>query len=229
MTTIERRRALVKAVQSKTATPNQERELAETIESLYRPHRLNNHIYNADDMKQEFLIASWNAVFRAKLDVGDPVMFCINRGRGAMLDYYRTVSAQKLTYVCQECAAHLLYDKRTTHCRFCKSTNLKSYEKEEISTLRILQTDQTTKTIKNENTELFDLLIFYLDNYSNNSIGQKLTQEMISIARSALEHGVPFDQEAQVEYHKSPSWANYFKCTVVKFLTDSMSEAETAS
>lgn len=131
MTQIEQRRYLVKRVRAGVATANEERELADIFRRLYRPHRVTNYLYDADEMYAAYLFAAWNAVYRAKPNVGDPVMFCIRRGRGAMLDFYRSESRLRLVLVCQECSSEWPYDRPYIgkDCRHCGHTVLRSYER----------------------------------------------------------------------------------------------------
>lgn len=131
MTQIEIRRALVKKIKAGTATTSEERELADILRRLYRPHRVTNYLYDADEMYAAYLLAAWNAVYRAKLNVGDPVMFCVRRGRGAMLDFYRSESRLRLVLVCEKCSAEWPYDRPYIgkECRHCGHAVLRSFER----------------------------------------------------------------------------------------------------
>ena len=103
--------------------------LCREFERRYQPHKIDNHIYDADEMKQDYLWACWNAIPRAKMDVGDPILFCVRRGRGAMLDYYRRIGSQRLFRVCMDCGYKHTYDARITNCRECGCEAFTSIEK----------------------------------------------------------------------------------------------------
>ena len=115
------------------ATPREQMLLYKELEKHYRPHKMENHIYDSEELKNEFMCHSFNALGRAKLTVGDPIMFAVNRGRGAMLDYYRKVSSEKLLYVCTDCGHKMTYDRRNDHCKLCGCEELASIEKEEYA------------------------------------------------------------------------------------------------
>lgn len=123
-------KTLIKKLQDNKLSPAEEMQLYKAVEEKYRPHKTSgNYLYNEIELKEEFIMATWNALYRADLDLGDPLMFAVRRGNGAMLDYYRKVSAEKLLFVCQDCGHTMSHDHRTKSCKLCKSTNLKSIEK----------------------------------------------------------------------------------------------------
>jgi len=106
-------------IQLNISTSEDESLIVKEFENRYRPHKIDNYIYDPDDLKSEYLIACWNAIPRAKLDVGDPIAFCVRRGKGAMLDYYRKVSTQRLVKICESCNTVVAYDRRNVYCKSC--------------------------------------------------------------------------------------------------------------
>ena len=126
---LEESRQLIKKLQTNKILVKEERLLLSEIEARYQPHTYNNYLYDPDDMKSEYIMATWNALFRAKLNVGDPIAFACNRGRGAMLDYYRKVSSERLILYCPSCGREYTYDRRNI-C--CKNPDCKHYQKEDV-------------------------------------------------------------------------------------------------
>lgn len=107
---------LIKKLQDGTITIQEESKLYMEIKSRFRPHKMDNHLYTQEEIEEEFVLASWNALYRAKLNVGDPINFAIRRGNGAILDYYRRISREKLIYKCPDCGAVYSYDHRRKEC-----------------------------------------------------------------------------------------------------------------
>lgn len=107
---------LIKKLQAGTLTVPEENKLYSELQSRFRPHKIENHLYSQDEIEEEFLLASWNALYRAKTDVGDPFAFAIRRGNGAILDYYRKVSRERLVYRCPDCGEVYSYDHRRKSC-----------------------------------------------------------------------------------------------------------------
>ncbi len=251
MSQIERRVYLVKAVKTNTATPTEERELVDIFRRLYRRHRVENHLFDQDELYSAYLMAAWNAVYRAKLNVGDPVLFCVRRGNGAMLDYYRSESRLRLVLVCEDCSAEWSYDRPNIGqpCRHCGG-QLKSQERTVHSRLSLerasahhspvghtgRQDDQidsrdsitiTFLTGRNKETkitwskpEVFDFLVSVIE--AEGKSGQsRLDPLMLRVAKSALEHQVPFRDEAMRQYGKSSAWAVYAEGVISRLLADS--------
>lgn len=90
---------------------------------FFKPHQNHNYLYDQDEIKSAFLIAAYNALGRAKLDVGNPLAFCARRGYGATLDYYRAVSRQSLYYQCNDCNTIFSYTAKNAEsgCPECKT------------------------------------------------------------------------------------------------------------
>ncbi len=118
---------LIQKLQKNKISIKEERLLLAEIEARYRPHLKTNYLYDPDEIKAEYIMATWNALFRAKLNIGDPIAFACNRGKGAMLDYYRKISSEKLILFCPSCHNEYTYDRRNI---FCKKTNCRNYQLE---------------------------------------------------------------------------------------------------
>jgi len=245
MTQIEYRRSLVKRV--KAGDQAAERELVDIFRRLYRPHRSVNYLYDPDEMYAAYLIAAWNAVYRAKLDVGDPVMFCVRRGSGAMLDYYRAESKLKLVLVCGMCSSEWPYDRPYIGkvCRHCGNDSLKSHERTTHSRLSLERAsahhDTTTLQGQQERDKSFFVELLNIGNKENKVTlskqvffdflitlvedeGKKATPAldpvMLKIAKSALANRIPFRDEAMLQYGKSSAWSVYAEGVIARFLSD---------
>lgn len=119
-----------KRIKEGKASFDDEALILKEFESRYVPHKIENYLFDQEELKAEYMFACWNAIFRAKMTVGDPIAFCVRRGKGAMLDYYRRVSSNKLMKVCSECNTKVAYDRRNQFCKLCGSDYI-SMEKEE--------------------------------------------------------------------------------------------------
>ena len=71
--TLEEGKQLIYKVQKGIASKVEERKLIEEFRCRYRPHQHINYLYDQNELESEYLLVSWNTIFRAKLDVGDPV------------------------------------------------------------------------------------------------------------------------------------------------------------
>lgn len=127
---------LVEKFKANKLTPKDERILYTELESHFKPHKIDNHLYDQEEIKSEFMVAAWNALHRAKTDVGNPILFAARRGYGATLDYYRRVSAQRLLKICTKCGAPHTYDHRRKKCSnpACGGTEFYSIESDEFFT-----------------------------------------------------------------------------------------------
>ena len=133
---------LIAKLQDGSINRIEENKLYAELRSRYRPHKIENWLYDAEEMEEEFILASWNALYRAKGDVGDPISFAVRRGNGAMLDYYRKKSRENLIYQCTECGTIWSYDHRRKRCDnpLCEHGTLISKQKYESTTTIDLNT-----------------------------------------------------------------------------------------
>ena len=157
--TLEETKVLVEKLKKNYLSLREEKILYDEICRSFTPHKMNNHIFNKDEIKEEFIWGTWSALFRAKLDVGNPLTFALNRGYNATLDYYRKVSSEKLLLVCQSCGHKMAYDRRNTECHKCKSTKLKSHERIEFYGLDTDRSESLAADIHIENDFESKLLI----------------------------------------------------------------------
>lgn len=121
-TTLNEIKTIIGKLQTVGLSSKEERILYKEIESHFTPHHINNYLYDQEEIKSEFMIAAWNALYRAKLNTGNPLMFAVRRGYGATLDYYRRISSQNLIKICDDCGAVYVYDHRR---KMCTATNCK--------------------------------------------------------------------------------------------------------
>lgn len=56
-----------------------------------------------NDLKQEFLTAAYQAIFKAKVDVGDPQQFILQHGKWAVVDALRSGYRKALRQYCHSC------------------------------------------------------------------------------------------------------------------------------
>lgn len=119
---------ILQKIQENKSTPQENNIIVKEFDRRYRPHKITNYLFKQDELKSEYMIACWEAIFRAKLNVGNPIMFCIRRGYGAMLDYYRSTSSKNLLKICPKCNISVAYDRRNINCKIC-GTEYKSIEK----------------------------------------------------------------------------------------------------
>lgn len=136
---------LMEKIQKGIATPREERRFLLELETRYKPHKLTRYIYDADELKAEFLCEAWNAIYRTNLTIGDPIMFCIVRGNGAMLDYYKKMNATFLTKICPNCNSHVSHDKRNSICKICGEEYISNYKED------IIPTEDFDQKFSNEN------------------------------------------------------------------------------
>lgn len=113
---------IIKIQKGQNPTLSEQSHITKELLKFFKPHQNHNYLYDQDEIKSAFLIAAYNALGRAKLDVGNPLAFCARRGYGATLDYYRAVSSQKLFYQCDECNTVFSYTHKNTEngCPECK-------------------------------------------------------------------------------------------------------------
>lgn len=113
---------IIKIQKGQKPTLTEQSHITKELLKFFKPHQNQNYLYDQDEIKSAFLIAAYNALGRAKLDVGNPLAFCARRGYGATLDYYRAVSSQKLFYQCDECSTIFSYTHKNTKngCPKCK-------------------------------------------------------------------------------------------------------------
>jgi DNA-directed RNA polymerase subunit RPC12/RpoP len=172
-------RQLVAKLQRGKITRLEEGTLVAEILRRYRPHLHTNYLYSEDEIKEEFLIASWNTLYRAKLTIGDPIAFACNRGYKATIDYYRRVSSERLIYVCEDCNTAVAYDRRNVICKKCGG-ELISYEREEtmVDNLMASGVDFTDAIIMSDNFTRIINFVIALESLS--SFEKKLVIEAIN-------------------------------------------------
>lgn len=216
---LEESRELIIKIKSGKSTKSDEYKLYMEFKSRYRPHIHDNYIYNNDELESEFLLNAWNAIFRADPNVGDPIMFCVRRGNGAMLDYYRKISSQKLILECPMCNTQYTYDRRN---KSCKNPHCKCYKNEKIGLISkekeitdefitdkyLVHTDNIINSIEIEETlvEVINFLEFIdIDKFEKNLASEALKNKM--------------DLYDYARYTgKSHSWSVYFKNKIISIL-----------
>ena len=120
---------LVEKLQRGLATLSDQKKIYMMILAGYRSPKITNNLYSASELKQEYLIHSWSALYRAK-EIGSPIVFASYRGKKAMLDYYRKVGSERLAFVCLSCRREYRYDSRRKACGLCNGS-LESIQREE--------------------------------------------------------------------------------------------------
>ena len=215
--TLEEGKQLIYKVQKGIASKVEERKLIEEFRCRYRPHQHINYLYDQNELESEYLLASWNTIFRAKLDIGDPISFCVRRGYGAMLDYYRKISSDRLILICPLCGSEYTYDRRNKNCKnkFCTYTGeLESREKEEIIDFESdINKDLSIKDLfvnKIEVDETIDDIAIYLAMLEINSFDKKMAIE-------SLKNRMDFYDYARY-IGKSHSWSISFKSRIINIL-----------
>ncbi len=210
---IQESRQLIKKLQEDIASTADQRKLLNELELRYRPHKKDNYLYDTDEIKQDYLFASWNALYRAKLNVGDPIAFAINRGRGAMLDYYRKVSSQCLLLICDDCGEAMTYDRRNTKCKSCKCVNLTSVEKVKFvegDTFNVASKEDISAECEKE--ELFEMILSCIE------LSEELIEYDKQLAIDAIKNRMDFADYAK-SIGKPPNFANKFKERVLSYLS----------
>ena len=209
---------LIKKLQLEETTQIDEQRLLKEIKKRYRPHKNENYLYDSTELEQEYLIASWNALYRAKMNIGDPMAFAINRGRGAMLDYYRRINSQRLILICDDCGCKVTYDRRNNKCRNCGCIELTSMEKEcyydnisaGIAAESLSCRDDFVDRIEMES--IFIQLVEFL--VAMEDIGQ----EDKKMAIEAINYRVDFAEYAR-SLGKNNYWSKLFKDRIVNWLS----------
>jgi len=212
---------LVQKLQQKTISPAEERMLVAEIKNRYRPHIHTNYLYDNNELETEFLITSWNHLYKANTNMGDPIAFACYRGRGAMLDYYRKVNSERLLLFCPVCNATYTYDRRNVACKELKCNN---YQKENC--LESVEKEEVVENIDNYG----DLLMFTDKSLEEMTIQEIYKQLMECINESPLSlsdkkmavKALSYKEDLY-EYAKamgkSHSWSISFKNRIILILT----------
>ena len=217
---IEKSKELVKRLQNKKISYREERLLLSEIEARYIPHTHDNYLYDPDDMKSEYIMATWNALYRAKLNVGDPIAFACNRGRGAILDYYRKISSERLILYCPSCNIEYTYDRRNIFCKnpnceyYQQEDQLKSKEKEELVPIEEFDNNFSVNALYLDRL-IIDEIFNSIVNYVKES--KRLTSPEKSMIIKAIEYKQDFYDYAR-STGKSHSFSIAFKKRMTKFL-----------
>lgn len=93
-----------------------------------------NRQVNNDDIKQEFMIGVALSMYRAKMDIGDPMEFIMNSGIWNVRRYMKSQILRNTMQICDDCGAkhqlnrikvgrHHVYE-----CKKCGSHNISTYE-----------------------------------------------------------------------------------------------------
>ncbi len=167
---------ILSKIQQNKATITEQRIMLNELKSRFRHHKHTNYLYDGGDIESVFLESSWNALYRAKLDVGDPISFACNRGYFATIDYYRKISSQMLMLKCNECGNTMTYDRRNKECKACKSKSLVGVEKYSTT----IHNDQfAIKDSFIENLELQDYVAECLAKMDSAGIERKVRDTVI--------------------------------------------------
>lgn len=167
---------ILSKIQQNKATITEQRVMLNELKSRFRQHKHTNYLYDKSDIESVFLESSWNALYRAKLDIGDPISFACNRGYFATIDYYRKVSSQMLVLKCECCGHTMTYDRRNKECKMCKSKSLVGVEKYSATS----HNDQfAIKDSFVENLELQDYVSECLAKMDSAGIEQKVKDTVI--------------------------------------------------
>ena len=207
--TLSESQALVHKFQTGKLTAKDERALYVELESHFKPHKVDNYLYDQEEIKSEFMLASWNALSRAKIDVGNPILFAARRGYGATLDYYRKISSQKLLKICSKCGTAHTYDHRRKECSVpnCGGVDFYSVEKDEFFT--------SNKDMQSELIEVDFEGIVDLNDLKKKFVkaikSSDLDDEDKKIAIDAIKHN-----QDVVEYATAKKNAQYAKKFLVK-------------
>lgn len=191
---------LIEKVQKEIATPQEERRLFLELESRYQPHKIENYLYDPEEMKAEYMWGAWNAIYRAKLNIGDPIMFCIRRGKGAMLDYYRKIDSKYLIKICPNCGLEVACDRRNKVCKNCGEEYTTIHKEESMSVEdfnQVFSQDDHVKQVEIE--EMFEEVIQLIDTSDFN-------EELKIITIASLTNKVDFIEYAK-SIGKSKQWA----------------------
>jgi len=206
--------SIIKKIQEGNSKLMEEKIILSEFERRYVPHKIENYLFSQDELKAEYMFACFNAIFRAKIDIGDPVAFCVRRGKGAILDYYRSICSQRLIKYCPECNVVVAYDRRNKQCKQC-NTEYSSCEKEQIMNLYKQikeEISEEEKFIKFEQLEyLFSEIIKFVESFEEIDLHYK------QLAIEALKNKICFYDHAR-QQGKSHKYANSFKDKIIELI-----------
>lgn len=211
---------LIQRIQNGTATVQDQNRIVREILRRYKPHKLNNYIYDAEEMKCEYVLAAWNAVSRAKINIGDPIAFCVNRGRGAMMDYYRKVDSSKLIKVCPICNKTVTHDRRNIYCKDCNA-EYESYVKEEL--MSINEFDLSSTEVSTEDIVLEQMEIDYKFSKIERALSEssEISREDKMLAMECVKYRMHFYDYCRM-IGKSPQWSQAFTDRIINFIKYSL-------
>lgn len=178
----------------------------------YVPHKIDNYLFDPDEMKAEYMFACWNAIFRANMCVGNPISFCVRRGRGAMLDYYRKVSSDRLIKVCINCQNKVAYDRRNLFCKKCGADFISLEKEERMSEFTSIQDRRIHFTDLVLVNMVLEDVIKHIEKSSLPTEYKYLAIEAIKYRTDFYDHALDFgyDAEESKSFHK----------LVVKYIRD---------
>lgn len=179
--------SLILKLQSNKLTSRDERDLYTEIEMHFKPHYIDNYLYDQEEIKSEFMIAAWNALFRAKVGIGNPILYAVRRGYGATLDYYRRTSSQNLLKVCKKCGEVYIYDHRRKKC------TIKGCNCQEFSSIEKTEYFSKTKTGFSKNTD-FESYVDSLE-FNDMVIGLIQGSNIPSIYKKAIIEAITLNQD----------------------------------
>lgn len=206
-------KTLIQKLQNGQTTPAEDRRLLLEIKGHYRPHKMENYLYDADELESEFLLAAWNALYRADIDRGDPIMFCVRRGNGAMLDYYRKTNSEYLIKNCPQCGRTVTYDHRNKICPVC-GIEYDSNLKEEA--VPVTDFDESfTSPINIENQVETSIMLEEVIEFIRNS--KSLSTDAKHMAIEAIQYRIDFHTFARQE-GKSSVWASRFSKRILDLI-----------
>lgn len=91
-----------------------------------RRHYARNVLVEPAEIDSEFLLGCWRALPRAKLDVGNPLMFMCYKGEMAVVDLFRSKIEKGVLASCGDCGQtkNTLMKAGRPTCRSCGSRNV---------------------------------------------------------------------------------------------------------
>lgn len=94
-------------------------------------YRGRNVLVPDSDIESEFLLGCWNAIHKAKLDVGNPLNFILWKGRLKVASLFRSRIKKEVRSRCYDCGneGRISYRTKVPTCKACGSTDLFTWMK----------------------------------------------------------------------------------------------------
>lgn len=105
------------------------------IKQQHMPSRIRrfvqrNVLISKDEIESEFLSGCWQAIYKAKLDIGNPVMFICWKGTLSVIHLFRAKLSDGVRINCPNCgigSLRYVARKKTPICHKCGSTDVSTF------------------------------------------------------------------------------------------------------